>query len=157
VTRHRSYAQGVYLSLSNVLRHSDWTRVLNENSVDFGVNNLTAILREPVNLAIPYVRFKNLAFPYWFSNLKFYIKKKNQHFRRYKKSKSDHNCSVFLIIKVVKCTIKRDRLRWLKSIDDNLKTKPKDFWKYVSKFVEALCYKPEGRRFISQLDNWIFN
>jgi hypothetical protein len=36
--------------------------------------------------------------------------------------------------KLVKTTIKTDRLRWLKSVDDNLKAKPKDFWKYVSKF-----------------------
>jgi hypothetical protein len=36
--------------------------------------------------------------------------------------------------KLVKITIKTERLRWLKYIDDKLKTKPEDFWKYVSKF-----------------------
>jgi hypothetical protein len=32
----------------------------------------------------------------------------------------------------VKATIKSDRLRWLNSIDDNLKSQPKQFWKYVA-------------------------
>jgi hypothetical protein len=52
-------------------------------------------------------------------------------FRRYKKSKSDQNYSAFSYYgKMVKTTIKRDRLLWL----NNLETKPKHFWKYVSKF-----------------------
>jgi hypothetical protein len=35
---------------------------------------------------------------------------------------------------LLKPAIKKGRLCWLKSIDDNLKTKPKDFGKYASKF-----------------------
>jgi hypothetical protein len=34
----------------------------------------------------------------------------------------------------VKATIQSDRLRWLKSIDDNLKSQPKQFWKYVASY-----------------------
>jgi hypothetical protein len=34
--------------------------------------------------------------------------------------------------KLVKTAIKTDRLLWLKSVEDNLKTKPRDLWKYVS-------------------------
>jgi hypothetical protein len=56
------------------------------------MNNLTAIECEAINLVIPYIRSKNSTFPHWFSNsLKYYIKKKNQHFRRYKKLKFDHH------------------------------------------------------------------
>jgi hypothetical protein len=36
-------------------------------------------------------------------------------------------------LKLVKATIMSDRLCWLKSVDDNLKTQPIEFWKYVSK------------------------
>jgi hypothetical protein len=43
---------------------------------------------------------------------------------------------VFSHCKLIKTTIKIDRHRWLKSIDDSLRTKPKDFWKYVSKFMK---------------------
>jgi hypothetical protein len=39
-----------YLLLHNVLCHSDWSCVLNENSVDSAVNNLTAIVREDLNV-----------------------------------------------------------------------------------------------------------
>jgi hypothetical protein len=42
----------VALLLHNVLRHSDWSCVLNENSVDYAMNNLFAIVREAINLAI---------------------------------------------------------------------------------------------------------
>jgi hypothetical protein len=34
--------------------------------------------------------------------------------------------------KLVKAAIMSDRLRWLKSVDDNFKTQPIEFWKYVS-------------------------
>jgi hypothetical protein len=117
--------------LYNVFRHSDWSCVLNKNSVDAAVNNLAATVRKAINLAIPYVRPKNFAFPPWFSSLlKFYIKKKNRYFRKYKKSKFDNHYSAFTYYrKLVKTTIKTDRLRWLQSVEDNLKTQPKDFWK----------------------------
>jgi hypothetical protein len=86
-------------------------------------------VREAINLATLYIKSKNSTLPHWFSNsLKYYIKKKTQHFRRYKKSKYDHNYSVFSYYrKLAKTTIKTDRLSWLKSIDNNQKTKPKDF------------------------------
>jgi hypothetical protein len=83
---HRSYAQGDYQLLYNVLHYSDWSCVLNVNSVDSAVYNLTATVRKAISRAISYVRSKNPAFPHWFSNsLKLYIKKKNQYFRTYKK------------------------------------------------------------------------
>jgi hypothetical protein len=83
LTPHCSYAQGDYLLPYNVLRHSDWSRVLNENFVDFAVNNLTAIVSEAMNFAIPYIKSINSTCLCWFSNyLKYYIKNKNQHLKR---------------------------------------------------------------------------
>lgn len=35
---------------------------------------------------------------------------------------------------MLESTIKQDRLRWLKPVDDNLRTPPKQFWKYFAKF-----------------------
>jgi hypothetical protein len=37
-----------------------------------------------------------------------------------------------IFVKKVKVTFKTDRRRWLKSVDDSLKTRPQHFWKYVS-------------------------
>jgi hypothetical protein len=34
--------------------------------------------------------------------------------------------------KLVKVTIKSDRLKWYDSIEEDLKTQPTKFWKYVS-------------------------
>jgi hypothetical protein len=36
--------------------------------------------------------------------------------------------------KLVETNIKAERLAWLTYIDENLKTQPKHFWKYISKF-----------------------
>jgi hypothetical protein len=62
LTPHHSYAQDDYLLLCNVLHHSDWSYVLNQTSVDSAVNNLTAMVREAINLAIPYIKSKNSTF-----------------------------------------------------------------------------------------------
>jgi hypothetical protein len=60
--------------------------------------------------------------------LKYYIKKKNQHFRGYEKLKSTKNYGAFSHYhKLAKITIKIDKLRWLKSSDDNFKTNLKEF------------------------------
>jgi hypothetical protein len=50
-----------------------------------------------------------------------------------RRKKSDCLYNKFsLYRKLVKTTIKLDRFRWLQSIDDNLKTQPKQFWKCVA-------------------------
>jgi hypothetical protein len=36
--------------------------------------------------------------------------------------------------KSLKTSIKSDRYGWLKFVDENLKCRPKQFWKYVSQF-----------------------
>jgi hypothetical protein len=60
---------------------------------------------------------------------------KNQYFRRYKKSTSDHHYNAYSYYrKLVKTTVKTNRLCCLNSMDDDLKTQPKNFWNYVSKF-----------------------
>jgi hypothetical protein len=67
--------------------------------------------------------------------LKHYINKENHSFRRFKKTNSDKHYFYFAHFrKLVKVTIKTDRRRWLKSVDDSLKTHPQYFCKYVSNF-----------------------
>jgi hypothetical protein len=63
------------------------------------------------------------------------LKEKNYFYRRYRKKQTDclfHYFSFYR--KLVKATIKTDKLRWLKSIDENLKSQLKQFWKYVTSF-----------------------
>jgi hypothetical protein len=48
LTPHCSYDHGDYPLLYNILRHSDWSCVLNEYSVDSSVNNLIAMVREAI-------------------------------------------------------------------------------------------------------------
>jgi hypothetical protein len=91
---------------------------------------------EAINLAIPYIKTKNSTFPQWFSNsLKYYIKKKINTSEGTRNQNLITTTVFFSYYRdLVKTAIKTDRLRWLKSINVKLKTKPKDFWKYVSKF-----------------------
>jgi hypothetical protein len=46
--------------------------------------------------------------------------------------------------KLIKTTIKADRLVWLTYIDENLKTQPKNFWKYISKFKSMIKLLPNS-------------
>jgi hypothetical protein len=55
LTSHHKFAQGDYPLLYNILDSTDWSCVLNGNSIDSAVHNLTAIVREAVNLGIPYI------------------------------------------------------------------------------------------------------
>jgi hypothetical protein len=113
------------LLLYDSLLDSDWSCVLHENSVDSAVNNLTATVSKAIDLAIPFVKANISTYPHWFSKLPKYYIKKNQFFKKFKKSKSNHHYSLFSYYrKLVKTTIKTDRLAWLKTIDDNLRTEP---------------------------------
>jgi hypothetical protein len=89
-----------------------------------------------INLSVLNGRFSTNKYPAWFSSgLKTYIKNKNYIYRRYKKLKADcfyHKLSFYR--KLVKTTIKSDRTRWLHSVDENLKSHPQQFWKYVSQY-----------------------
>jgi hypothetical protein len=92
---------------------------------------------ETINETIPFVKPKNSSFPHCFSkSLIYYIKNKYNFFKKYKKSKSDYYYySIFSYYrKLVKITIKVDRFDWLKIIDNNFRTQPKHFWKYICKF-----------------------
>jgi hypothetical protein len=76
------YVQDDYMLLYNILGHSDWFCVPNVNAVDPAVYTFAALVLEGINLAILYVRSRNLAFPHrYFNSLTFYIKKKNRCFR----------------------------------------------------------------------------
>jgi hypothetical protein len=81
MTPQRSYKHGDYLLLYTTLSNCDWSCVLNENSVDSAVHNLTGRVSEAINEAIPYLILNSSTFPHWFSSsLKYYIKKKNNFF-----------------------------------------------------------------------------
>jgi hypothetical protein len=72
----RNYEKGDYLLLCDTLLNSDWSCVLNENSVDSAVNNLMATVSEVFDLAIPFVKPNNSTYPHWsYKLLKYYIKK----------------------------------------------------------------------------------
>jgi hypothetical protein len=73
--------------------------------------------------------------------LRHYIAKKNYFHRRFKKWPSDYFYDRFAYYrKLVKNTIKSDRLRWLKSIYNNLKSQPQHFWKYISHFGKQIRF-----------------
>jgi hypothetical protein len=62
--------------------------------------------------------------------LRYYIAKKNYFHYHFKKKQTDYFYDNFAFyLKLVKTTIKSDKLRWLKSIDNNLKSQPQHFWK----------------------------
>ncbi|PNF41595.1 hypothetical protein B7P43_G11563 [Cryptotermes secundus] len=133
---YQNFAAGNYALLYNILSTYDWSSVYETSSVDVAVASLSVALRSAMEQVIPCgYRYKS-KYPHWFSyTLRYYITKKNCFHRRFKKKPSDCFYGRFAYYrKLVKNTIKSDRLRWLKSLDNNLKSQPQHFWKYVSNF-----------------------
>jgi hypothetical protein len=122
--------------LYNALSNYDCSSLYNETSVYAAVDRLNVVVTQALDLAVPSGHIKKHKYSAWFSGkLKTYIKKKNYFHRRYKKYKAACFYDKFSYYrKLVKATVKTDRFRWLKSIDENLKSHPKQFWKYVSQF-----------------------
>jgi hypothetical protein len=111
--------------------------------VDSAVYNFTASVFEAINEAIPFKNPRFLPSLIGFQNLLYTTSRKNQIFKKYKKSKSDYFYSIFSYYrKLIKINIKADRLDWIGSIDNNLKTHPQHVWKYISKFKRnEICYE----------------
>jgi hypothetical protein len=107
-----------------------------ETSVDAAIDRLNFAVTQAIDLAVPSGHIKKHKYPDRFSGkLKTYIKKKNYFHRRYKKYKTDCFYDKFSYYrKLVKAIAKTDRFRWLQSVDENLKSHPRQFWKYVSQF-----------------------
>jgi hypothetical protein len=135
---YRKYASGDYSLLFSFLFNYDWSCVYSNNTVEAAVDSFTNVIPQAMDLALPQGLSKNSRFPHWFSRtLIYYIRKKNYFYRRYKKSKNEYHYNKFSHFqKLIKTTIKTDRLNWYKSIDDDLKTQPSKFWKYVSSFTK---------------------
>ncbi|PNF19791.1 hypothetical protein B7P43_G14658 [Cryptotermes secundus] len=128
------YSAGDYALLYNALFTYDWSALYNETSVDAAVDQLNIAVMQAINLAVPSGWVKKRKYPIWFSGrLIAYVKRKNYFYRRYKKHKTDRLYDRFSFYrKLVKRTIKSDKHLWLLSVDQNLKSNPQQFWKYVS-------------------------
>jgi hypothetical protein len=131
---YRKYISGDYILLYNILYNYDWSCVYCTSSVDAAVASLSAVVLDAMDQAIPCGYITKSKFPRWFtSSLRYYIRKKNYFYRRIKKHKSASQYDAFSFYrKLVKATIRVDRIRWLESINANLMTQPKHFWKYAA-------------------------
>ncbi|PNF28673.1 hypothetical protein B7P43_G08234 [Cryptotermes secundus] len=133
---HQKFATGNYTLLYNTLSACDWSGVYGATSADDAVASLNASVQAAMEDAIPRCPTRKSKFPFWYSSsLRYYIGKKNYFHCCFKKKQTDYYYDKFISYrKLVKRTIKTDRLQWLKSIDNDLKSQPHHLWKYVSSF-----------------------
>jgi hypothetical protein len=99
-------------------------------TVDPPGDSITNFILRAVDLEIPWRSIRKSEFPHWFSHSLRYCCQKNNYFCWwYRKIKTEYWYSKFFHYqKLVKITIKSDRLSWCKSICDDLKTQPTKFW-----------------------------
>ena len=134
-----NYSLGNYDKLYWILNNQDWSCLFNLTCVDTAVKVLNDIITTSISQCVPYFCINRPKFPSWFSkDLIFFIKMKAKYHRRYKRSKSKHHYELFSKYrKLVKTTIKLDRMKWYTNINDNLKSNPNQFWKYVRRFTKS--------------------
>jgi hypothetical protein len=83
---YRKFASGDYILLHNILLTYDWSCVYDTNSVDVAVARLSAIVQDAMEQTIPHGSIIKSKLPNRFSSsLKYYIRKKNYFYRRFKK------------------------------------------------------------------------
>jgi hypothetical protein len=107
--------------------------------VDAAVASLNVTVHWAMDQSVPRGFIRKIKYPSWFSaTLRYNIGKKKYYHKRFKKKNTDYFYNQYSKhCKLVKTTIKSDRLAWLMSTDDNLKTEPTKFWKYVSTFRKS--------------------
>jgi hypothetical protein len=139
---YHKYASGDYSLLFSFLFNYDWSCVYSNNTVDAAVDSFTDVILQDMDLAVPQGFFRKSRFPQWFSHtLICYIQEKNCFYRRHKESKNEYYYNQFSHYgKLVKITIKSGRLNWYNSIDDDVKTQPSKFRRYVSSFTKQSSY-----------------
>jgi hypothetical protein len=130
------YSSGDYALLYNNLSTFDWSCVYGTTSFNSAVGCLNEAVQDVMENAIPRgIINTNSKFPHWYSSfLKYYIRKKIIFTVVSKKTSDCLYQKFYFYSKPVIATIKPDRLRLLKSLNENLKSQPKQFWKYVASF-----------------------
>jgi hypothetical protein len=124
-----------YTLLYNLLSACDWSSVYETSSVDAAVASLNAAVRGAMEQAIRRDYSCKSKFSHCFSyTLRCYIAKKNYFHCRFEKKPSEYFYGRFASYRKLVKSTKSDRLRWLKSTDNNLKSQPQHFWKYISNF-----------------------
>jgi hypothetical protein len=89
------------------------------------VDGLNAAVHYAVDQPVPRGFIRKTKYPSWLSaTFRYYIRKKNFFRKRFNEKNTDYFYNQFSkYCEFVKTTIKSDRLVWLKSIDDDLKTR----------------------------------
>jgi hypothetical protein len=115
--------------------------------INLDVDSLNAVVNEAIAPAISISYPHTNTLPHWYyGTLKYYIRKKNYFYRRYKKKGSQHSYSTFFYCcKLVKWTIKSNKLVFLKSTEDNLKYQHKKFWNYIFNLGRTVIKKKLSR------------
>jgi hypothetical protein len=102
------------------------------------VVSFNAAVQDVMEQVIPRGNIKYMSkFPHWYSvPFRYYIKENNYFTYPLKKKSYCLYKNFSFNRKLVNATIKFDRLRWLKSDDENLKSQPKQFWKNVASVMK---------------------
>ena len=128
----RNYSSGNCFLLCNTRSTYEWSALYNV-TVDAIVYRLVVAVTQAIETAVPTVHIKKCELSIWcFEYFKYYVKRKNYFYRNFKQCRSNYRHDRYSSYrKLVRATMKCDKLIWLKGIDYYLKTNPVHFWKCV--------------------------
>lgn len=139
------YRKGDYYGLYQAVKYADWTTVYEAESVDEAANGFSDILGQMLEMYIPRKRPRVSKYPNWFSaDLIRCLKNKKAAHKKYKRNNSVDNYAVFAELrKEAKFLLSRDLRRRASRIEDEVRAKPANLFKYVNSYLkESKCVRP---------------
>ncbi len=128
------YNKADYDMFVDLLQAADWSAVLASRDVNFCVQSCTEIVNGAKEATIPRMSQNHHSFPIWFSKeLRLELCKKKLAHKRYIAHRRAEDYQRFSALRSrTKALLKRDRCKHFNKIANEVNTKPKAFWKFLS-------------------------
>jgi len=133
--RGRNYAKADFESLYKDLAMETWSATLEASDPDSAAESFSSTFNLILNNNIPQKYNKShYKYPNWYtSNIICKIKEKEKFRRKYKRSGKDVHLQRYRLLRTEsKGMLSAARRRYERSIEDRLKSDPKQFWHYIA-------------------------
>lgn len=133
VLKGYNFKKANFICLYNEIFTTNWSFLHNLHDVDTMVDRFYVHLYRLLDAFVPKAKTVKSTFPPWYSQeLKPKFKIKNYFHKKYKKTKLTYFYMLFSKVrKEINSLMHRDYNAYLHDVQENLRTNPKEFWKFI--------------------------